>query len=70
MGRPGLKIGTYGKLWFTELRDSGFEARCRYNQDGKTRQLRAVGATEQSAEQHLVDQLIERGLTPAPNRWR
>ncbi|WP_299489915.1 tyrosine-type recombinase/integrase [uncultured Gordonia sp.] len=61
MSRHHLAIGTYGRISRAEQADGTWLARCRYRDaDGKTRQVKAFGATGAKAETRLRDALLAR----------
>lgn len=51
MGRPRTPVGTFGEIWLADLDNGHVEARTWYrDDDGKSRQVRAVGPTDTTAK--------------------
>lgn len=64
MGRPPTPLGTWGKITRHQLPNGMHQARARYRDyDGKTRGVKANGATAASAERALLQNLRDRAQT-------
>ncbi|MEV0891695.1 hypothetical protein [Promicromonospora sp. NPDC050262] len=62
MGRPRTPVGTFGEIWLADLDNGSVEARTWYrDDDGKSRQVRAVGPTETAAKIALKAAIATRG---------
>ncbi len=62
MGRPRTPVGTFGDIWFADLDNGSVEARTWYrDDDGKSRQVRAVGPSETAAKIALKAAIAVRG---------